>query len=116
MTLAATKISILLLYWRLFPTRAFRVLVGLVGAVVTAWFVEVFFVTIFQCTPVSKFWDKAQPGTCLDLRGAFSKINAVPNIGVDVVLLIMPIRMVYGLHLGLKDKITVSGVFALGGL
>ncbi|KAI9803327.1 MAG: hypothetical protein M1825_002118 [Sarcosagium campestre] len=114
LTLTFTKLSILLLYWRLFPTRGFRLGTYIVGAIVVIWWLEVELVTIFQCKPISYLWDKSGKGRCLDLRGAFSIANAPPNIGIDVILLAMPIGKVWQLRVEKRVKIALSGVFLLG--
>lgn len=88
-----------------------------VAAVVLAWDIEVTLVTIFQCKPIAFNWNKKiQGGKCLNLRGAFSIANAPPNIGIDIVLLAMPIGKIWRLNLRERQKWALSGIFLLGGL
>lgn len=61
------KLSILSLYWRLFPTR-FMKRGCIVLAVLTAmWWIAGVLVDIFQCSPVSKAFNPAMsPDGCID--------------------------------------------------
>ncbi len=56
------KVSILLLYKRIFPQKWFRSALLAVGAFVVSYSTVQFFADIFQCTPVSFLWDKTIPG------------------------------------------------------
>ena len=63
------------------------------------------------CHPVSKLW--SSPGACtpdIHQMGAMGFINAA----LDFSILLMPIRMVWSLKMSRKQKIAISGVFALG--
>lgn len=62
--LALIKWSILVMYYRLFPTRFMKWGYMVLGAIMGLWWIAVMLVTIFQCTPVHRFWDLATPGTC----------------------------------------------------
>lgn len=48
-------------------------------------------VTIFQCTPVSGFWNRNKPADCTVSDYAFFIGNAVPNIVTDLALLLLPL-------------------------
>ncbi|KAI9681317.1 MAG: hypothetical protein M1817_002600 [Caeruleum heppii] len=114
LTLSFTKLSIVFLYWRLFPTKRFRIMLMVVGGIIVAWCLEVLLVSVFQCSPPRYLWDKTGQGRCLDLRGPFSIANAPPNIGIDVILLAMPIGKIWRLQLDRRSKIGLSFIFLLG--
>lgn len=65
------KTSILLLYRRIFVYRSFRIVSLLVGVLVTSWGIAVLSVSIFQCTPVDKFWNPSLHGHCVDAQTFF---------------------------------------------
>ncbi|GAB1212845.1 hypothetical protein ATERTT37_001994 [Aspergillus terreus] len=115
-TVTPAKISILLFYVRIFSTNKFRILAGIVGAIVLGHGIGVFFAAIFQCSPVQYAWNKNIPGgTCFDQQ-AFYRYVSPPNILTDVLILIMPLPFVWKLHTRLTQKLALTGVFILGGL
>ncbi|KGO67477.1 hypothetical protein PITC_009280 [Penicillium italicum] len=87
--LAFTKVSILLMYCRIFPTREIRIASTILGGVSISWCVAIILVSVFQCTPIARAWDTRIPGTCLNLKSSFIG-NAVPNITTDILILCLP--------------------------
>lgn len=117
LAIPSVKIAILFLYYRLFGRDVnFRIGLFVVGTVVICWLLTVLFIAIFQCKPISYFWDRTiSGGTCLDVN-AFFIGNSVTNLFTDVVILCMPVRMVWRLHVEQRQKIALSSIFLLGAL
>ena len=116
-TAAATKASLLLLYYRLFfPSRRFRLAIYIASiAVFSQWF-SVTLVTVFQCRPVAAFWNKTIPGAeCVNISH-FTVASGIMNLLTDILILCLPIRMVWGLNTTNTQKITLTGIFLLGSL
>ena len=109
------KISILLLYRSIFPTRGFTIATNVVGAFVLAWGIACLLVSIFSCTPIYGFWDITTPSTCINTRKFFMGI-AIPNIITDVTILALPMGKVWYLQMSRGRKLAVSCMFLLGGL
>ena len=109
------KISILLLYRSLFPSRRLRIGTNILAGIVVAWGIAVFFVSVFTCSPVNGFWDSTIQHTCINPK-TFYICNSVPNFLVDVVMLCLPVHQVVRLKLDLKQKVVVCCMFLLGGL
>lgn len=67
-SLAITKISILLQYHRIFPLREMRIPVYVAFVVVGAWGITTLFTSIFACIPIDAYWQVADQGSskCLD--------------------------------------------------
>lgn len=112
------KLCLLLFYLRIFPgTTVRRLLWGTV--VFTVLFgVVFFFLAIFQCTPVSHFWDHwdgEHEGKCLDLN-AIAWANAGISIALDVWMLAIPLAQLKTLNLHWKKKIGVGLMFGVGTL
>lgn len=114
-----TKISIILLYGRLFPTAQFRrylyamgILIGLMWAVFQT-------VNAVQCAPVHYFWTQwtRNPGEghCINTI-KYYRFQALPNIISDLILLALPLPEVWKLQLPRGQKYALSGIFLLGGL
>lgn len=71
--------------------------------------------SVFECTPVRKFWDPSVPGTCIDMI-AFNYFNACFMLGNDVFLYAMPIVFTWKIQLRRPNRFAVNFLFALGGL
>ena len=113
---ALVKIGILLLYWRIFGNdRQFRRLVFVVGGFVIATHTALVFSFIFQCTPVSYFWDPARGGGCFD-QSAFYMSGGSLNIVGDALVLALPMHMIWKLHTSRSQKLAVTFLFLLGSL
>lgn len=71
------------------------------------------FVEIFGCNPRRKLWEPTLPGTCMDM----AKVNIVSasiNFASDVIILFLPQKVIWGLHMSLKKKFGVGTLFAVG--
>ena len=115
LAVSTIKISVLLYYARLFPTKKFRLAVNIVMAYLLVWLIAFFFAFIFQCTPVSQFWNQTGTGTCGQLIELYLG-NGFTSLVSDVVLMVLPLPMIWSLRIRLFQKILLSGVFMLGGL
>lgn len=114
-TAAATKASLLLLYYRLFsPSKCFRLSVRIGAAVVFCQWFSLTCLTIFECIPIAAFWDRAiQNAKCMDLARV-TLASGVLNLLTDVLILCLPIPMVWGLNTTKAQKVTLTGIFLLG--
>lgn len=80
-----------------------------------AWFIAIFLLDIFQCSPVQRQWDRMLPGTCVNDRLSFVT-NGIFNIIIDFATLLLPMPVIWKLHRSWQDRIALMGIFALGGL
>lgn len=79
-----------------------------------AWFISCFLTSVFGCHPVQAFWDRSR-GKCID-EVKFFMGNGIANLMLDVLVLALPVTMVWRLRMELRQKLALSGIFALGGL
>jgi len=95
LTITMVKISILLLYRRIFCTLEFRRTTSVVGILCLAWFIISVSMVIFQCHPVEAAFDPHLLFTdhCIDLQ-AFYWGTAGANVVLDVILWVLPVQMV----------------------
>lgn len=114
-TAAATKASLLLLYYRLFsPSPRFRLAVYIGAVTVFCQWFSLALVTIFQCRPIAAFWNHAiRDAKCINLP-LFTVVSGVMNLLTDVLILCLPIPMVWGLNTTKAQKVTLTGIFLLG--
>ncbi|KAI0203599.1 hypothetical protein F4808DRAFT_25099 [Astrocystis sublimbata] len=66
-----------------------------------------------SCQPHSKIWDKTVQGTCLNERVIWMAYSCL-NLVSDVVILILPQKVIWRLKLSRAKKIAVSILFAFG--
>lgn len=111
------KISILLLYRRIFNTIIFRRATIIVGMACISWLLAALLCLAFQChtdaerdNPGSLFSDQ-----CIHIKVYWDAITG-SNMGLDLIILCMPLRTVWNLKLATRQKIAFSGIFALGAL
>lgn len=115
-TLNVTKISILLLYLRIFIQKWLRIGCYLIlTLVITYGLISVFYSSIFQCTPVSKAFQKSIPGHCINVRKTW-QANAGFNIASDLMILVLPMPAIHSLQMSRKPKLGLIFLFGLGSL
>lgn len=110
------KVSVLLLYLRLSPAKAFRAVCYLLIFVLVANAFANIMAFFFSCRPFRKEWDLSiTDGKCID-RPRQSISSGYFNIFMDAILLVLPLPTVWKLQLPLRQKIAVTGVFMTGSL
>ncbi|KAM7188722.1 puromycin-sensitive aminopeptidase [Rhypophila sp. PSN 637] len=105
---AITKLSILVLYWRISPEKYFRTAVAATAFVLLS---SSAIITIIFLAPCDPMLGTPESAVCLN-RVAVAQ--AVINIVTDVIIILLPIPTTYSLHMPLKQKISVGIVLALG--
>lgn len=113
--LTVAKLSILLLYLRIFKSSRYHVVFYLVGAYAVMWCIGSLAVSIFLSRPMCYRRYPFEPATCINRR-AFIIGYAITNIIGDVLVLISPIPIVWKLHTSTGKKVMISGIFLLGTL
>ncbi|CAG8143733.1 unnamed protein product [Penicillium nalgiovense] len=108
-----TKLSILLMYYRIFRFPYFKTWAYIIGVFIILWVICITFLFIFICVPVQKLWYPQLPGRCID-QVATWVANAVSTIATDVAILLLPIPQVWKLQLRMSEKIAVLIAFSLG--
>ncbi|KEQ95627.1 hypothetical protein AUEXF2481DRAFT_88450 [Aureobasidium subglaciale EXF-2481] len=110
------KMSILMLYRRLFPINNFKYLWWVCAFCTVGYGLGALFSSLFACVPVRANWDlNIEPTRCINKK-AFYIGNGVMNIFTDLLILCLPIPIVWRLTLELRQKIILSVVFTLGSI
>jgi hypothetical protein len=68
-----------------------------------------------MCTPADHFWKPLSPGVCHDFM-LFYLITEIIETVLDAVILILPIKSVLALQLPTRIRLSILGIFLLGGL
>ncbi|PSN70303.1 hypothetical protein BS50DRAFT_310126 [Corynespora cassiicola Philippines] len=111
------KAGILLQWVRLFVPRGTRNIFWWYCHI-TLWTNVLFytictFIEIFGCKPREKFWNIWVDGSCLDMP-KINIVSAFVNFFSDVIILILPQRVIWTLHMSIVQKLGTGAVFAVG--
>ena len=112
--LSLVKLSVLIFYVRIFRTvETYRVGFWVAGFFIVGWWIGIDLLAILSCIPVQKAWNPTIPGHCLDTQHNFLGAT-ITNIIIDIVLLVLPMPMLWQLHIRTSRKVGLVGVFACG--
>lgn len=110
------KLSILALYRRLFPQKGIRLVIHILMAMLIALGISTVMAAIVQCIPFAANWNPELPGArCIDKEALFVW-ESIPNIVTDVIILILPMRVVWNLHTSTRLKVGLTFTFMVGSL
>ena len=119
LTTMSTKLSICLIYFHIFKKansrliRATRMVIYGTTLLIVGYYVPAFFVSIFQCTPVSKSWHPKQPGPCIDLDN-FRFYTAAANIVTSVLVIATPLPALGKMRRTRPEVTELMGLILLG--
>jgi hypothetical protein len=98
---------------RILFLQPYRVAAYVALGLAASWSISAFVTGFTICRPIEAFWNPAVPGgKCGDLVIAFGVIGWL-DVALDVFIFILPLPMVWNLHLPLANKIGVFCIFAL---
>lgn len=110
--LATLKLSQLALYLRVFA-QELQWHVYIVGSTVIVWAVVFNFLFVFLCKPISQQWTVNRTGKCID-QILLLKMLILTNMITDLMIVALPVRSVWNLHMRKTEKFAVLSCFGLG--
>lgn len=116
LTAYSIKISLLLIF-----TRVFALLKKTTYSIYAFMFAMLcYYFTIIVikariCTPIPSFWDRNIIGKCFDEQTLFIADTVMSGI-TDLAVLVIPIPLIWNLHMPLKKKIRVLVLLGAGGI
>ncbi|CAD6594535.1 MAG: hypothetical protein ASARMPRED_000617 [Alectoria sarmentosa] len=113
-TIAAVKISTLLLFGRIFPDRKFRRFLWTIGIFVSTYTAITTLTTIFQCRPIKGAWDPTLDVDCIQIKLVYIVMGSM-NVLTDFALLFAPLPQLWNLQIRRDTKIELIGIFSIGG-
>ena len=116
MAFGAIKLSVVLLYRRIFVGSLFNRYSLIMCALIILWSASFLFTSAFACgTNIAYLW--RGPATmkeyCLDV-GAVNLGFGVSDVSIDIMILVTPIPIVWKLKMSMANKIGLMAVFLLG--
>lgn len=113
MGLGVIKTSILLYYAAIFTIRTFRIATWIMLGIIWSWTIAYFFSHLFACTPVTVFIEAYYGNKCFNQNPMFLSV-AISGTIIDFMIWSMPMPVIMGLHLPLKQRIGVVAILLLG--
>lgn len=113
LAVTVTKASILAQYLRVFSSRIVRLLCYVLFFLLVPTVLWDIFAGTFLCRPMAKLWDPSIPGACMNAHDYWLSAAGM-NIGLDFLVLLLPLPAITSLHLPRRQKICIIGVFLLG--
>ncbi|KAI1071496.1 hypothetical protein LB507_005276 [Fusarium sp. FIESC RH6] len=110
------KISLLFFYLRLSPERNFRMVIYVLISLFALYGLIYAMISLFGCQPIKASWDLAAQATgkCIDKFGFFLAAS-VANVVMDLVILLLPLRIVIPLQIPRRQKMSLLFLFTTGG-
>ena len=114
--IACVKFSVLPLYRRIFPSRRFRIILYVIGAIVFLYSWIIVFAAIFQCKPIHAVWDPSVKGAKCFPFNTMVVVFAILNAVTDVTTMLIPLPLLWRLHMPSRQKLQLMIPFVAGGL
>ncbi|KAL6366054.1 hypothetical protein LRP88_00150 [Fusarium phalaenopsidis] len=115
-SMAAIKISILLGFYRIFPSKAFRRLVILSIVFTAIWGAVFSIIYMVQCRPLGFFWHAwkgKDDGSCLSTSALIWSASLIAII-TDFFMMAMPVFQLWPLQMEYKKKVLVAFMLCIG--
>lgn len=112
-SLVWSKVTVLLLYYRVFRFGYFKSAAYAIGGLVVVLAIVSTFLTGFLCVPLQRVWDPSVPGHCLSQTN-IRFLNSASSIFTDIVILCLPAPQIWKLQLRKSEKAGLIFFFALG--
>lgn len=71
------------------------------------------FLWVLKCKPVPKAWKLQEPGSCVH-KGSLFFAHTIFSLLINVLIIILPMPTLWNLHMALRRRIIVMGIFAIG--
>lgn len=80
---------------------------------VSAFGVSLILIDVLACRPLSKIWHPLEPGVCVKTLPYLIAISSC-NMAIDLIILLLPMPMIWGIQMATRRKIELTVIFALG--
>ncbi|OGM41657.1 integral membrane protein [Aspergillus bombycis] len=111
------KLALLSILLRIFAPDHRKVLVIRISLIVLLlYYIPALFIKVFFCKPISAYWYGTNDGgTCMDQRKVIIADSAI-SIASDLWILILPVPLLWSLHMSTFKKLRVIGILSAGGI
>ncbi|KAI0835423.1 hypothetical protein F5Y06DRAFT_134740 [Hypoxylon sp. FL0890] len=116
-TIGLSKLAICIMYRRLFPQRSVFIVLCVTAGILVGTPIATIIAGFAACRPFSANWapPDVQAAQCIDKEELFVW-STFPHIVTDVILLILPLPIIWGLRIKTKLKAALTVIFLIGSL
>ena len=114
-TLALTKISILLFYRGIFVMKPFRIACWAFIVIISCWAISTVFTQLFMATPITDAWNVTADHYNIDFYSFYLAVAGM-SLCFDVIVLCFPLPAILRLQMPAARKVHVVLIFWLGAL
>ncbi|KAI9372264.1 hypothetical protein BJX61DRAFT_542886 [Aspergillus egyptiacus] len=107
-----TKLSVLALYYRAFPSRTFHKIVIVTAVIICAWLVAMELFLGLVCHPIASFWGDVD-GFCYDMC-AYCYFNNIFNLCADLWIFVLPLPLILRFRVRRTRKMLLGFLFSVG--
>ncbi|KAI1383463.1 uncharacterized protein F4822DRAFT_420702 [Hypoxylon trugodes] len=113
-SLSLIKISIILMFMRIFFTRRFKIASLTVIIFTVIWMLLAVLINLLICHPIDVNWTfPAGERSCGDLRAAFAA-EGIIDIVNHIAILMLPLPMIWKLGMEIRYKVVTVCIFCIG--
>lgn len=111
------KLAICVFYRTLFPQRSVLIILCTTAGIIICTAIATSVANLAACTPFSAAWGstEAQASECIDKERLYIWAS-FPNIITDVILLVLPLPITWGLHTTKRLKVALTFTFLIGSM
>jgi hypothetical protein len=110
------KVSICLFYRRVLSDVVYRHSAFVLIGVSTLWIIATEVSNLVTCIPIRKRWHLEMIASCpVDFNIMYLATGCIETV-IDAAVLLVPVRVVLKSHMSLQTRLSVVGIFLLGGL
>lgn len=102
------------MYKSVFPVRRVILPCQILGVFIVLWNTGGILGGVLVCQPIAMNWDQSIPGGKCGNQATYYMALGLINIVVEVVMLAIPLPVLYKLHMPLRKKVVIIGMFSIG--
>lgn len=113
--IACAELALLMFYYALLNVMRFwKYVIYVVSGIIAAYTFVIFFVFIFSCRPIERTLPQSSHMDHCIHRASLYLATAVANTMIGIILILIPIRVIWRLHVPVRQKLGVAAIFGVG--
>lgn len=113
----AVKVALLYIVIRIFsPDRKKVIAVYLILATLLVYYIPCIIMKIFACRPISAYWEGTDNGGWCFNQQKVIIADSVISMASDFSILVLPLPLIWNLHIRRSKKLRVVGMLGAGGV